>query len=175
VTCLYPFSTLPTPHVVVIGGERRFAMCALDALGVAAMLDQAVTIEGSCAACGTPIRIAVQPDSVAGVEPGGTRVVAKPASDAPAAETCCAFTVFACGPAHAVDLVALWPETSALDLASALAQGTALFAGLLDEALPAKRNRSRSGPGHGGRARVRRVARSAGEPATAADARDRRR
>jgi hypothetical protein len=28
VTCLYPLSVTPTPHVVVVDGARRFAMCA---------------------------------------------------------------------------------------------------------------------------------------------------
>ncbi len=142
-TCLYPFSAVPTPHVVVIGGERRFAMCSLDALGVAAMLGRPIEIESSCAACGTPIGIAVQPGVVASVHPVGTVVVVKRASDAPAADTCCAFTVFACGPAHASDLIARTPETSVVDPSMALSAGEALFGNLLGAVLPATRSRVR--------------------------------
>jgi hypothetical protein len=144
-TCLYPFSTLPTPHVVSIDGARRFAMCSLDALGVAAMLGQPVAIESACAACGSPVRIAVRPGAIVRVDPSETMVVATHASDAPAVEACCAFTMFACGPAHADDVLARMSNASALDLDAALAAGESLFGGLLDETLPAKRRRSRSG------------------------------
>ena len=41
----YPFSATPTPHRVTISaGPTVFAMCALDALGMSAMLDRPVTI-----------------------------------------------------------------------------------------------------------------------------------
>ena len=41
----YPFSGVPTPHLVDIdGGPRAYAMCAIDALGMAAMLGTGVTI-----------------------------------------------------------------------------------------------------------------------------------
>src|SRR5688500_77411 len=38
ITCLYPFSAAPTPHIVVINGQPRYAMCSIDALGIPAML-----------------------------------------------------------------------------------------------------------------------------------------
>lgn len=152
VTCLYPFSTRPTPHVVAIDGARRFAMCALDALGVAAMLGRSVAIESVCAACGAPVRIAVRPAAITRADPVTTTVVAKHAGDAPAIEACCAFTVFACGPAHAAGVLARTPDTTALDLEAALAAGESLFGGLLDDTLPGKRRQSRAGarPGAGG-------------------------
>src|SRR5690606_32750228 len=42
----YPFSAVPTPHLVAIdGGPTVYAMCAIDALGIAQMLgrDTAIT------------------------------------------------------------------------------------------------------------------------------------
>jgi hypothetical protein len=38
VSCIYPLSATPTPHAMVVNGARRFAMCAIDALGMPAML-----------------------------------------------------------------------------------------------------------------------------------------
>ncbi len=45
--CLYPLSAVPTSHVVVVDGERRHAMCAIDALGIPAMLGRALPIQTS--------------------------------------------------------------------------------------------------------------------------------
>ncbi len=61
VTCLYPLSVAPTPHAVVVDGARRFAMCSIDAMGMPAMLDQALDIEGRCAVCDAPIALRVGP------------------------------------------------------------------------------------------------------------------
>src|SRR2546429_451183 len=36
----YPFSPTPTDHVVQAGGVRVYAMCAIDALGIPAMLER---------------------------------------------------------------------------------------------------------------------------------------
>jgi len=143
-TCLYPFSVIPTQHVVVIDGatERRFVMCSLDALGIAAMLGRAVEIESACPVCGTPIRLVVRPSAVVSIAPPETVVVAKRDADAPAHEACCGFTVFACGAEHADALLARTSDTSALDLAAALHVGEAIFAGMLGDMLPAKRQRA---------------------------------
>ena len=143
VTCLYPISTVPTVHVVIVDGARRFAMCSLDALGVAAMLGRPVAIESACAACDAPIRIEVRPGHLVTVEPPPTRVVARGATEAPAVEACCAFTVFACGPAHAREVLERSPNTVALALGAALEAGEALFRDLLAETLPARRRRTR--------------------------------
>ncbi len=35
--CLYPLSPAPTAHLVRIDGQPRYAMCAIDALGIPAM------------------------------------------------------------------------------------------------------------------------------------------
>ena len=52
--CLYPLSPSPTPHVAIIDGLRRHAMCAIDLLGIPAMLGRALALEGSCAAQTSP-------------------------------------------------------------------------------------------------------------------------
>jgi hypothetical protein len=50
----YPFSATPTAHTVVIaGGPTVFAMCAIDALGIADMLGRDVTITSADPASGS--------------------------------------------------------------------------------------------------------------------------
>ncbi|MGH2532636.1 MAG: organomercurial lyase [Thermomicrobiales bacterium] len=142
VICLYPFSVVPTPHVVVVDERRRYAMCALDALGVAAMLGRAITVDGRCAACGVLMRLRVRPGAVVSASPAETVVVARRAFEAPASEVCCPFTVFACGEHHAEEMVARVPESEMLSLTESLGLAEAIFGDLLGDTLPAKRRSS---------------------------------
>jgi alkylmercury lyase-like protein len=142
VGCLYPFSLSPTPHIVVVGERRRYAMCAIDALGIAAILDQRVAIEGGCAACGAPIRLGVTPGTIARAEPPEAVVLARRSGDEPAWETCCPFTLFACGPAHGHELAVRLLETTVVSLEEALHHAETIFGSLLGETLPARRRRS---------------------------------
>jgi hypothetical protein len=60
VRAAYPFSAVPTAHRVTIdGGPDVYAMCAVDALGIAAMLGRAVRIASMDAADGSPIDVTV--------------------------------------------------------------------------------------------------------------------
>ena len=62
----YPFSTSPTPFVVRrADGRERFTCCAIDALGIAPMLNEAVRITTRCHHCHVPLRFAVGPDGPA--------------------------------------------------------------------------------------------------------------
>lgn len=141
-SCLYPLSPTPTPHVVIIDGKRRYAMCSIDALGVAAMVDRPVTVESACSECGTPIRLRVAPGVVTDAEPPETVVVARRSGDEPACETCCPFTLFACDPACGQTLATRLPESSVVPLAEALRHAESIFANHLAETLPANRPRS---------------------------------
>ena len=58
----YPFSTTPTPFVVSLSGRGdRYVCCALDALGVAAMLGESVHIRSRCHHCGEPLEFSADP------------------------------------------------------------------------------------------------------------------
>jgi hypothetical protein len=59
----YPFAVRPTAFEVVLlkDGARRWACCAIDALGIPAMLDEPARIESRCHDCGEPVVIAVAP------------------------------------------------------------------------------------------------------------------
>jgi mercuric reductase len=53
----YPFTDRDTGHRVKIDGRRANAMCAIDALGVGAMLGRDIEINSRCYRSGTAIRI----------------------------------------------------------------------------------------------------------------------
>lgn len=56
----YPFSTRPTAHYVQLpGGARPYAMCAIDALGIPAMLDTDAVITSRDSYTGEPITVTV--------------------------------------------------------------------------------------------------------------------
>ncbi len=44
------------------GSRERYAVCAIDALGIPAMLGAPVTISSRCHHCGEPLEIRVRPD-----------------------------------------------------------------------------------------------------------------
>jgi len=56
VTGAYPLTARPTEHRVAWDGRTVHALCAVDALGVGAMVGADVTIESRCRACGAAIR-----------------------------------------------------------------------------------------------------------------------
>jgi hypothetical protein len=128
---------------VIVNGVRRFAMCAIDALGMAAMLDRELDIEGRCAICDVPIASRVRPGTLVTVTPATTMVVARRDEAEPAFAACCPFTVFACGQEHADRFMRQVPGTRALSLGDALRHAEAIFAGLLAETIPATRPRGK--------------------------------
>jgi hypothetical protein len=66
----YPFSGHPTAHRVRFpSGHETFAMCAIDALGIAPMFDQAIEINSLDPLTGAPIHVRVAPEGDATWEP----------------------------------------------------------------------------------------------------------
>ena len=62
VVLAYPWSGTPTAFVTVLAdGRERWACCAIDALGVAAMLGQPVTVRAGCHHCEARLELAVTP------------------------------------------------------------------------------------------------------------------
>lgn len=57
VTGAYPFTSSETEHSVRRGAMRVGAMCAIDALGIGAMLGEDVEVLSSCRHCASPIRV----------------------------------------------------------------------------------------------------------------------
>ena len=55
----YPFSATPTAFQVILpNGQERFACCATDALGIAAMLAVRILIRSACHHCRHPLELA---------------------------------------------------------------------------------------------------------------------
>lgn len=63
----YPFAATPTAFRVCLpDGRERYAVCAIDALGIAPMVGQPVRVRSSCHHCGEPLEIDVRPDGPVG-------------------------------------------------------------------------------------------------------------
>jgi len=63
----YPFTAAPSAFTLLLpDGRIRYAVCAVDALGVAAMLGQPVKIRSVCYHCQERLELAVQPDGPRG-------------------------------------------------------------------------------------------------------------
>ena len=59
----YPFSAAPTPFRLLLSGRReRFACCAMDALGIAPMIGEAIVVRSQCHHCGDPLELSVTPE-----------------------------------------------------------------------------------------------------------------
>ena len=67
----YPFSATPTSFVVHLAdGRERYACCAVDALGMAPMIQERIEIRSRCHHCGDPLALTVEPENPA---PGARR------------------------------------------------------------------------------------------------------
>lgn len=66
----YPITIEKTPHKITLNGHDINAMCALDAVAVAAMFDTEVQIESRCHVSGTTISILMRGSDVVSASPG---------------------------------------------------------------------------------------------------------
>jgi hypothetical protein len=139
----YPFSAKPTPHVVRLPGDvEAYAMCAIDALGIAPMLGAPVQIRSSDPATGAVITVRVpatgsgtvwDPDTAVVVYGGIADAPADPGDPQPAADVCCGMMNFFANRSSAANWMAAHPaiEGAVLDHADALRLGTEVFGPLL--------------------------------------------
>jgi hypothetical protein len=89
VVVAYPFSGRPTPHRVRFNGREAFAMCAIDALGIAPMLDIEIEVASSDPIDGNAVRVALTPEGQATWEPPEAVVVAGRTCEGAAYQGCC--------------------------------------------------------------------------------------
>lgn len=136
----YPFSATPTPHRLTLGsGVSLHAMCAIDALGVSAMLGQPVTVTSAEPDIGRPVTVQVDGDQATWEPP--TAVVLAAATDdccAPSAQRTCGYINFFTTDAAALAWADNHPELSwaLLDQPQALATAIAEFGPLLRDPEP---------------------------------------
>ncbi|MDX1592759.1 MAG: alkylmercury lyase family protein [Gammaproteobacteria bacterium] len=126
----YPFTTEPTPHRVTLGPVEVHAMCAVDALAIAPMLDVATRIDSVCAVTGTPVRVRMRGMEIREATPATLRVGihwAKPARG-PTAHSLCRRMLFLADAAAARGWQAEAPESRRLyTLGQAVDLGAAFF------------------------------------------------
>jgi hypothetical protein len=97
----YPFSGRPTAHRVrLASGIEVFAMCAIDALGMAFMLDTPATITSADPVTREPIVVSVSPDGEGEWSPRAAVVVHGCVGDGDSADSSCPHVNFAASAAH---------------------------------------------------------------------------
>ena len=131
----YPFSAAPTPHRLTLGsGVSVHAMCAIDALGVSAMLGQPITVTSAELDTGRPVTVRLDGDQ-ATWQPPTAVVLAAATGDccAPSAQRTCGYINFFPTDAAALAWAGDHPELSwaLLDQPRALATAIAEFGPLL--------------------------------------------
>ncbi len=90
VTVAYPFSAQARGHEVTVAGRVVQAMCAIDALGIAAMLDQPVEISSHDPISGNEIRVQADPEGVCTWQPQAAVVLAgRSSGEGPSYCGCC--------------------------------------------------------------------------------------
>ncbi|MFC9625797.1 alkylmercury lyase family protein [Streptomyces sp. NPDC056930] len=86
----YPFSAVPTPHRLrLASGVEAWAMCAIDALGVAGMLHQDVTLASYDPVDGRPITVTFTGGTALWEPSDAVVFVGQRAKSGPAATVCC--------------------------------------------------------------------------------------
>ena len=132
----YPFSRQPTTHRVTYrSGTSVYAMCAIDAMGIAAMLGTALDIDSTDPTSGDPIRVQMRWNGGAEAwTPGEAVVVAgSTGTDGTTAQICCRHVHFFASPAHAKRYLRAHPSLAAVvvDIPTGAEIGRRIFGALL--------------------------------------------
>ncbi|MHA6632060.1 alkylmercury lyase family protein [Pseudonocardia sichuanensis] len=130
----YPFSANPTRHRVRIGDRTDvYAMCAIDALGISAMLGEETRIASVDVTTGHPISITMSAGSTKWDPPGAVVFVGADGSGGPLADCCCDYLNFftETGAAHAWATAHPHVPGQILTPAEAEERGARLFGPLL--------------------------------------------
>jgi hypothetical protein len=86
----YPFSGRPTEHRVRFpDGHEVHAMCAIDALGMAPMLEQSIEIVSSDPLTGQDIEVGLEPDGTGSWQPQEAVVVCGASGNGESCSSCC--------------------------------------------------------------------------------------
>jgi hypothetical protein len=130
----YPFSEAPTRHrVEIAGGPEVFAMCAIDALGIAPMLGTDAVIRSADAGDGRPVTVRLTAGRTVWEPPGAVALVVRASDAGCAAESCCTGTNLFADRQGAEAWAEANPGTPSaiVDQETAEALGRALFGPLL--------------------------------------------
>ena len=137
ITVAYPFSGVRTAHRVRFpNGQEAFAMCAIDALGIAPMLDQPIEITSRDPLGNEPFHANLSPDGTARWQPETAAVVAG-VNDrhADSCSGCCPVLNFFASTENAERWLNEYPQVrgEVITVEDAIAAGRAIFADVLTE------------------------------------------
>jgi len=136
VAVAYPFSAAPTAHRVRLAtGVEVFAMCAIDALGIAFMLDAPTHVRSSDPVTGAPIQVTVRVSASSQWSPADAVVVlACSDSGVTSADCACSHTNFAVCAHRGRRVLEKIPGScgSVLSMPDAIALSRTTFGTLLD-------------------------------------------
>jgi len=137
VTVAYPFSARSRGHEVTIAGRVVQAMCAIDALGIAAMLDQPIEIRSHDPISGSEIHVHADPDGVTSWQPETAVVLAGSSTcEGPSYCGCCDVLNFFASTENAQRYLRENTEVAGMPIpiSDAAAAGRAIFGQILAEA-----------------------------------------
>jgi Alkylmercury lyase len=133
----YPFSARPRGHSVLINSTHRVeAMCAIDALGIAPMLEQPIEITSHDPLSGAEIWVRFDPGEGAWWEPATAVVLSgNTCRQGPSFRGCCDVLNFFQTDDSANTYLAAYPELAGfpISIADAIEAGRTVFADLLKE------------------------------------------
>ena len=131
----YPFSGLPRGHRVTINGVGTVeAMCAVDALGMAAMLDRPIEISSRDPHSRTDVTVQLNPDGTASWQPqDAVVVIGSAACGGPSFRGCCDVLNLFDSSESAEGYLAERPEVNGswVSIPTAIEAATAIFGDLL--------------------------------------------
>ena len=131
----YPFSGRPTAHVVRFpSGHEAHTMCAIDALGIAPMFDQQITLSSSDPRGGEEIRVELAPSGDADWSPTSSVVVAGAMkSQGQSCQSCCPVLNFFASRDSAERWLEEHPQASghAITIPEAILAGRTIFGDVL--------------------------------------------
>jgi Alkylmercury lyase len=137
IDCAHPFSARPLGHTVILDdGTKLLAMCAVDALGIPAMLHHGSVIHSADPRTGRPIRIEVSGLGEVNIADPSDAVILCAVADGPGplSTLCCPLVNTFESSATAERFLGSHPELSGsiLSLDDAAACGGIVFGGVLD-------------------------------------------
>ena len=136
ITVAYPFSGRARGHEVTIADRVVQAMCAIDALGIAAMLDQPIEVRSRDPISRSEIRVHADPNAVTAWQPETAVVLAGSGScEGPSYCGCCDVLNFFESTENAERYLRENPNVSGMpiSIADAAAAGRAVFGDILRE------------------------------------------
>ena len=145
----YPFSGRPTGHRVRLAGRELYAMCAIDALGIAPMFGEPIEIASRDPLTTREILVALTPGGDGRWEPHEAVVVSGRSGTGESCDSCCPVVNFFASGATAEQWLASHPDVdgAVVSMREAIAAGRAVFGDILTETTAGEAQRARTPSG----------------------------